>query len=458
MESGNTRLGLHVDVHESEVHVSLGALRAVRDVGAALWALLPAAPAPEDGEPAPLRRGPVLEEAAVDVTGNGASILLVDDRRGFEVPLFKYEWDRFSVGLRHRATGEGAAFEGAATFAQQLLHFNRGVVAWEPVLESYVFEAEVNRPPSPLPPAPPASPCPPLPPAPPPPRPLSPAPPPPPPALPPPPPCPPPKSAADFADRSRWVVSEWTMCVSEPPVLSSFEASFTGVCEGTGAPMANPRSLEAPKEGISVGFGPGSTSDPMVGFGVEHSWAAPEPPVLSVGVCRGFAASFFWTRPVVPKPLLSLQSFWCSSGPRGRPRAWQWPLHFLAPDRHDASCPPAHRFWGGGSCRFVGFPISPICSADLWGFVGFRDTRCDGGGGGQQEWEPIRGRPTGEGEKDIWWTARTARGGTGHLGRTETQRGRRWTACGQRRVDSKNSQTTPPTTSTTPGTPTTGRR
>ena len=29
-----------------------------------------------------------------------------------------------------------------------------------------------------------------------------------------------------------------------------------------------------------------------------------------------------------------------------------------------------------------------------------------------------------------------------------TQRGRRWTACGQRRVDSKNSQTTPPTTST----------
>ena len=55
-----------------------------------------------------------------------------------------------------------------------------------------------------------------------------------------------------------------------------------------------------------------------------------------------------------------------------------------------------------------------------------------------------------EGEKDIWWTARTARGGTGHLGptHTETQRGRLWTACGQRRVDSKNSQTTPATTST----------
>ena len=43
---------------------------------------------------------------------------------------------------------------------------------------------------------------------------------------------------------------------------------------------------------------------------------------------------------------------------------------------------------------------------------------------------------------------RTARGGTGHLGRTETQRGRLWTACGQRCVDSKNSQTTPATTST----------
>ena len=42
----------------------------------------------------------------------------------------------------------------------------------------------------------------------------------------------------------------------------------------------------------------------------------------------------------------------------------------------------------------------------------------------------------------IWWTAQTACGGTGHLGRTETQRGRLWTACGQRRVDSKNSQTT----------------
>ena len=59
-----------------------------------------------------------------------------------------------------------------------------------------------------------------------------------------------------------------------------------------------------------------------------------------------------------------------------------------------------------------------------------------------------QGQTNREGEKDIWWTARTARGGTGHLGRTETQRGRLRTACGQRCVDSKNSQTTPATTST----------
>ena len=46
--------------------------------------------------------------------------------------------------------------------------------------------------------------------------------------------------------------------------------------------------------------------------------------------------------------------------------------------------------------------------------------------------------------------AGTARGGSGHLGltHTETQRGRLRTACGQRRVDSKNSPTTPATTST----------
>ena len=64
------------------------------------------------------------------------------------------------------------------------------------------------------------------------------------------------------------------------------------------------------------------------------------------------------------------------------------------------------------------------------------------------------GSPSGadqrEGEKDIWWTAGTTRGETGHLGltHTEPQRGRLWTSCGQRCMDSKNSQTTPATNNT----------
>ena len=52
-------------------------------------------------------------------------------------------------------------------------------------------------------------------------------------------------------------------------------------------------------------------------------------------------------------------------------------------------------------------------------------------------------RGGGGGGRDSAWRNR-------HLGltHTETQRGRLWTACGQRRVDSKNSQTTQATTST----------
>ena len=61
-----------------------------------------------------------------------------------------------------------------------------------------------------------------------------------------------------------------------------------------------------------------------------------------------------------------------------------------------------------------------------------------------------QGQTSREGERDIWWTAGTARGGTGHLGltHTETQRGKVRTACVQRRVDGKNSQMTPAATST----------
>ena len=62
-----------------------------------------------------------------------------------------------------------------------------------------------------------------------------------------------------------------------------------------------------------------------------------------------------------------------------------------------------------------------------------------------------QGQTSREGERDIWWTAGAMHGGAGHPGltHTETQRGRLWTAYGQRRVDSKNSQTTWATTSTT---------
>ena len=102
---------------------------------------------------------------------------------------------------------------------------------------------------------------------------------------------------------------------------------------------------------------------------------------------------------------------------------------------------------------------SVCCCSNVWNFtVALAKGGCPASGGGclpQPRWAVCatgagahQGQTNCEGEKDIWWTARTARGGTGHLGRTETQRGRLWTACGQRCVDSKNSQTTPATTST----------
>ena len=109
-------------------------------------------------------------------------------------------------------------------------------------------------------------------------------------------------------------------------------------------------------------------------------------------------------------------------------------------------------------------PLSglPLCNGGK-GLPGARATPAQPASGGgclpQPRWAVCatragvhQGQTSHEGEKDIWWTARTARGGTGHLGltHTEPQRGRLWTACGQRCVDSKNSQTTPPTTSTTP--------
>ena len=113
------------------------------------------------------------------------------------------------------------------------------------------------------------------------------------------------------------------------------------------------------------------------------------------------------------------------------------------------------RVWGGEAATIKGmaWPASPVatgcqgnpCSTGIrWGVSPAAQMGC---------LRNRSGSPSGAdqpGEKDIWWTAGTARGGTGHLGltHTETQRGRLRTACGQRRVESKNSQTTPATTST----------
>ena len=98
---------------------------------------------------------------------------------------------------------------------------------------------------------------------------------------------------------------------------------------------------------------------------------------------------------------------------------------------------------GGGGGALPGARATPAQPASGGGCLPQpRWAVCATGAGAHQ------GQTSHEGEKDIWWTARTARGGTGHLGLTEAQRGRLWTACGQRCVDSKNSQTTPATTST----------
>ena len=115
----------------------------------------------------------------------------------------------------------------------------------------------------------------------------------------------------------------------------------------------------------------------------------------------------------------------------------------------------------GGTPRCSGMPPGPRCCIPHDGGGVARATPAQPASGGgcliQPRWAVCAtiagahwGQTSREGEKDIWWTAGTARGGTGHLGltHTEPQRGRLWTACGQRCVDSKNSQTTPATTST----------
>ena len=115
--------------------------------------------------------------------------------------------------------------------------------------------------------------------------------------------------------------------------------------------------------------------------------------------------------------------------------------------------------FGGLEWCLLGGPNRPWWKGTIW-VIGHGPPAQLASGGGclpQPRWAVCatgagahQGQTSCEGEKDIWWTAGTVRGGTGHLGltHTETQQGRLWTACGQRRVDSKNSQTTPATTST----------
>ena len=108
--------------------------------------------------------------------------------------------------------------------------------------------------------------------------------------------------------------------------------------------------------------------------------------------------------------------------------------------------------WEAATIKAMAWPASPVatgcqgnpCSTGIrWGVSPAAQMGCLRNRTGAHQGQTSR-----EGEKHIWWMARTARGGTGHLGLTETQRGRLWAACGQRCVDSKNSQTTPATTST----------
>ena len=119
------------------------------------------------------------------------------------------------------------------------------------------------------------------------------------------------------------------------------------------------------------------------------------------------------------------------NGADGRACAWE------ADNKGDGLASQPHRYWVPGQPLLNRHQVGGCHPQPRWAV-------CATGAGAHQ------GQTSREGEKDIWWAAGTAHGGTGHLGltHTETQRGRLRTACGQRRMDSKNSQTTPPTTST----------
>ena len=104
--------------------------------------------------------------------------------------------------------------------------------------------------------------------------------------------------------------------------------------------------------------------------------------------------------------------------------------------------------WKAATIKGMAWPASPITTGCQGNPC---STSCSPDGlFAQQEREPIRGRPAVRGkrtyggrpgqrvEEQGTWASRTQKHSQAGL----------WTACGQRRVDSKNSQTTPATTST----------
>ena len=90
------------------------------------------------------------------------------------------------------------------------------------------------------------------------------------------------------------------------------------------------------------------------------------------------------------------------------------PLQVCTPNFHVLAS------WQSTSPQKILKPL-PRFSASV--YRGLRRVDLSSRGGAHQ------GQTSREGERDMWWTAGTTRGGTGHLGltHTETQRGRLWT-------------------------------
>eukprot|EP00667_Euglena_gracilis_P000055 EG_transcript_55 len=119
---------------------SLGHLRLVL---AALQAAGPPPPAAADS-PAPSGPPPPATPALRTLASlEGLQFYLMDgDDGGYEGPLFRYELQSFELDFHHTPL---ATSEGRVAFTQEAWHFNRHVVAWEPVLERHPLQVTVRR-------------------------------------------------------------------------------------------------------------------------------------------------------------------------------------------------------------------------------------------------------------------------------------------------------------------------